>query len=251
MLIQLIYRSVPVIQPAIATAEFVPVALKTNEVLDITGMILADKNGYIQVLEGEKDHVDELYKSILADPRHTDVRMIRYMPIPEREFSTWSMRHVRVKSLSELSDEDAIKLLYKSADNELSKTVVRTIVMGALTSIIIFTSIVVGGPALESRYSPVLENVETAWVKSDKAHAEVIVTGKQVKACDFDGIYMTTSEGVKAYAKLMDMSPKENDRFFIRLSVIPTSDEYRVEIRHQCIPLWSQSQKAVIEKPSS
>ncbi len=56
-----------------------------------TGMLLYLNGKFIQVLEGEKDEVLNLYAQICVDPRHQRVIMIMEGTSPERIFKKWSM----------------------------------------------------------------------------------------------------------------------------------------------------------------
>lgn len=62
-----------------------------NARLGITGVLLYVNGQIVQVLEGEPTAVNELYKSIQQDPRHTDVRTVISHPIAQRLFSHWYM----------------------------------------------------------------------------------------------------------------------------------------------------------------
>lgn len=57
----------------------------------ITGFLCADKNHFLQCLEGDKSSVDELYKEIAKDPRHHDLKILCYEEIDSRSFPAWSM----------------------------------------------------------------------------------------------------------------------------------------------------------------
>lgn len=62
-----------------------------NARLGITGILLYVNGNIVQVLEGQQELVEDLYKSIQADPRHTDVRTVISHPIAQRLFSHWYM----------------------------------------------------------------------------------------------------------------------------------------------------------------
>jgi hypothetical protein len=65
-----------------------------NKSLNITGMLIASKTKFIQILEGEGDSVNKIYKNIIRDKRHTDIILLSYSPIEERLFKQWSMKAV-------------------------------------------------------------------------------------------------------------------------------------------------------------
>jgi hypothetical protein len=93
MFIQLIYVSSPVDEVTQAVRDFIPVAHEKNTEHDITGMILSGKKFYLQVLEGKKEAVNQLYRNIVRDRRHSNCTLLRYTETKTREFSEWSMIH--------------------------------------------------------------------------------------------------------------------------------------------------------------
>ncbi|ABM04792.1 BLUF domain protein [Psychromonas ingrahamii 37] len=66
-------------------------ARNTNKFLDVTGMLLSDSGGFLQVLEGEEKTVNQLFSVISGDGRHNNVVKIISEAIPERQFDDWTM----------------------------------------------------------------------------------------------------------------------------------------------------------------
>ena len=64
---------------------------KKNLKLGITGLLCASDDVFVQILEGGRDEVCELYNSIAADKRHTHVRILSFEEISERRFGSWTM----------------------------------------------------------------------------------------------------------------------------------------------------------------
>ncbi len=62
-----------------------------NASVGITGMLLYKDSAFVQVLEGSKAKVVELYNRIKDDPRHRRVRTLINEDLEAREFSEWSM----------------------------------------------------------------------------------------------------------------------------------------------------------------
>ena len=62
-----------------------------NTRLGITGMLLFKEGNFIQVLEGPEENVNQVYKSILNDPRHDGILRLIRENITERSFPGWSM----------------------------------------------------------------------------------------------------------------------------------------------------------------
>ena len=65
-----------------------------NPARGITGILCHSGNVFIQVLEGGRDEVCDLYNSIVRDQRHANVRLLAFEEIRERKFSNWTMGHV-------------------------------------------------------------------------------------------------------------------------------------------------------------
>jgi hypothetical protein len=66
----------------------------------ITGILCYSGDVFIQVLEGGRDEVCELFNAIVRDARHTHVRLLAYDEIRERKFSNWTMGHVDLSRIN-------------------------------------------------------------------------------------------------------------------------------------------------------
>jgi hypothetical protein len=62
-----------------------------NAQADISGMLLYMRGNIIQVLEGDKQAVLDLFGRIETDHRHTNVACVLNKPIEERLFADWNM----------------------------------------------------------------------------------------------------------------------------------------------------------------
>ena len=74
-------------------------ARKTNEKLNISGMLLYHDRSFLQVLEGEASAVEELYDRIKKDRRHHGVTLIASRKIKERNFPAWEMGFSNLKTV--------------------------------------------------------------------------------------------------------------------------------------------------------
>ena len=72
------------------------VSRRRNLRIGVTGLLLYDAAHFFQLLEGEDAVVDALFRTILADPRHRDVRVLTEGPIARRAFSSWSLGYRRI-----------------------------------------------------------------------------------------------------------------------------------------------------------
>lgn len=78
------------------------VSVKNNRRLGITGLLLATKRRYIQVLEGDQKAVHDLYDKIKDDARHTNPRIRQSSTLDLRAFSDWPMTVVCVDHIGQL-----------------------------------------------------------------------------------------------------------------------------------------------------
>jgi len=107
---ELIYRSLA--KGGINTTDITGILNKSrnfNSQNDITGCLLFYNNEFIQILEGDKKKVTELYATIKKDRRHTDVMLLDENEKEERIFTNWSMAYF---DLNGADVKEADKLLF-------------------------------------------------------------------------------------------------------------------------------------------
>ncbi|MBI1360072.1 MAG: blue light sensor protein [Alphaproteobacteria bacterium] len=73
---------------------------RKNPALGITGLLCVSGDVFIQVIEGGRDEVCDLFNSIVRDERHTHVRLLSYEEISERRFGAWTMGQVNAAKLN-------------------------------------------------------------------------------------------------------------------------------------------------------
>lgn len=71
-----------------------------NPAHGITGLLCYSGDVFIQVLEGGRDEVCELYNAIVRDQRHANVRLLVFEEIRERKFCNWTMGHVDLSKVN-------------------------------------------------------------------------------------------------------------------------------------------------------
>ena len=69
---------------------------RNNPKQGITGILCFSGELFIQVLEGGRNEVCDLFAQIVRDERHTQVRILSYEEIPERRFGGWTMGQVNL-----------------------------------------------------------------------------------------------------------------------------------------------------------
>jgi anti-anti-sigma regulatory factor len=62
-----------------------------NNVIGITGLLLYIDGDFLQVLEGEKKTVLQLYQKIKLDPRHKSIIKVFDESVLDRQFENWDM----------------------------------------------------------------------------------------------------------------------------------------------------------------
>lgn len=67
-----------------------------NPKASLTGMLCFGNSKFLQILEGSRLAISQLYHRIANDPRHTDPEIIEMLEIPSRHFGEWSMRVVQL-----------------------------------------------------------------------------------------------------------------------------------------------------------
>ncbi len=97
MLVRLLYASRAV---ASLTTENVDSILEEsrshNVPHGITGMLCFSNDLFIQVLEGSRKNVSDVYNRIVKDKRHSDIQLLIFEEIAERRFGNWTMGQVNL-----------------------------------------------------------------------------------------------------------------------------------------------------------
>ena len=81
------------------TASILATAQSYNQGHGITGVLCQGDGLFLQVLEGERSAVNQLYARILLDRRHKDVELLLLEEITQRRVGNWSMAHVDLSDL--------------------------------------------------------------------------------------------------------------------------------------------------------
>lgn len=95
-----------------ATHDFSPEALvslletsrRNNERAGLSGMLLYSSQSFLQVLEGESAALQSTYVRIMADDRHTNLRLLKNAEVTAPLFPDWTMGFEHVDD-EDLADE--------------------------------------------------------------------------------------------------------------------------------------------------
>ena len=88
---------------------------ENNKKHGVTGALLYLSGVFLQVLEGPKDDILQLYELIQKDNRNKDIDPINVGPIEKREFKGWSMGFA-APSLDQVQDVEGFSVIRASDD---------------------------------------------------------------------------------------------------------------------------------------
>lgn len=73
--------------------EILKQAQKNNAANGITGMLIFNKDYFLQTIEGPRAQINRLLYSLIADQRHHDLQLLETRELKHREWSKWSMNY--------------------------------------------------------------------------------------------------------------------------------------------------------------
>jgi hypothetical protein len=73
---------------------------RNNPPRGITGILCCSGDTFLQVLEGGRSAVNDIYNRITNDPRHMQVELLYYAEITERSFGNWTMGQVNLAKIN-------------------------------------------------------------------------------------------------------------------------------------------------------
>ncbi|MEM8739309.1 MAG: BLUF domain-containing protein [Planctomycetota bacterium] len=85
--------------------------IENNRRLDITGLLLYGGGHFMQLLEGEREVIEDLFERICSDPRHHDVHRLLTFPVENRLFDDWSMSLLNLDMRTTLEETCMIQLV--------------------------------------------------------------------------------------------------------------------------------------------
>ena len=100
MLVRLLYASRAVDTSAEAIESIVHQSRTHNPASGVTGVLCYGGGIFLQVLEGGRMTISDLYGHIQRDPRHKDVVLLHYEEIAERRFAGWTMGEVNMTRIN-------------------------------------------------------------------------------------------------------------------------------------------------------
>ena len=101
MLVRCLYASR--ISTPLATSaldEILEQSRKNNPTRGITGLLCHTHDSFVQVVEGGREPISDLLRSIYRDDRHQQMTILLFEEIGERQFGNWTMGLVNVESIN-------------------------------------------------------------------------------------------------------------------------------------------------------
>src|SRR3954469_21078532 len=126
MLFRLIYQSRNLLRRPTGSSQLLEIvrsAERNNLALTLTGALLFDKDHFVQVLEGERGAVTNLFIRIAQDSRHDDLCLMDARSVSGRHFPNWSMALIE-RPLAAPLDPDSLSAddLVAFMTNRLAET---------------------------------------------------------------------------------------------------------------------------------
>lgn len=81
---------------------------ENNQDAGITGVLLATKTHFLQVLEGGFDEINKLFMQIVRDPRHDQVQLLAFGCVESRLYGGWAMHAVGIFDFNQELIDDLI-----------------------------------------------------------------------------------------------------------------------------------------------
>jgi adenylate cyclase len=86
--------------------EIARVAAENNSGKDITGVLMASGGIFFQVIEGPAGAIDELWSSLIKDPRHSDILLLKSEEGDfQRLFPEWRMKKIDLDRNADIRNE--------------------------------------------------------------------------------------------------------------------------------------------------
>lgn len=93
-------------------------AKERNQVLNVSGYLYYNGSIFLQYLEGPKDSIDALARSIRLDNRHHIQLEIVLPPSTQRIFPNWTMRYIHSHDFVNEKEERHLQALIRQVGND-------------------------------------------------------------------------------------------------------------------------------------
>ena len=86
---------------------------KNNVDPNKSGVLFFHEDRFLQIIEGEEDHLRALMDTIKKDNRHQDIKSLLDSPVKERSFGSWNMGEIQLGKDKNLDAEYLEKITKK------------------------------------------------------------------------------------------------------------------------------------------
>ena len=101
MLVRCLYASrISTPLATFALDEILEQSRRKNPTRGITGLLCHTHDSFVQVVEGGREPISDLLRSIYRDDRHQQMTILLFEEIAERRFGNWTMGRVNVESVN-------------------------------------------------------------------------------------------------------------------------------------------------------
>lgn len=113
-------------------SDIVGTAKKRNPSMGVTGLLFYHNRRFVQVIEGEKDSLEELIAILVKDNRHKNIERLVDQAIMKRGFREWNMDSFNLDSTDTISADELTNITnaYKAniqMDSEILVTVYKAL----------------------------------------------------------------------------------------------------------------------------
>ena len=103
--------------------DIVATAHRVNELQSLTGVLLFNGLNFLQLLEGPRSNVDNIYNRILIDKRHVSVTTVLTEPAQMRIFADWRMVARKTPELQSKEKFKKMRVMSDVLDREMPVSV--------------------------------------------------------------------------------------------------------------------------------
>ena len=94
------------------------IARTLNALDGVTGLLLYNGVNFMQVVEGAQSAIDDLMRRLVADPRHSQIKIVDERLIEQRSFPDWAMKLARISAdYPEAQQDLAVALPERLSEN--------------------------------------------------------------------------------------------------------------------------------------
>jgi len=113
-------------QKGVSNYDILASARRRNILYGVSGVLLYNRNSFLQILEGNKKKIEEIFSSIFCDIRHTNIKVSEHKFVESRIFHSWSMAYLELPADTnwpECPVQDLPAMLLNNPSGELHREI--------------------------------------------------------------------------------------------------------------------------------